>query len=156
MSCKKGRKVVRRKLGFGVKGGQTITINGIKLKIMMRRAGKVMKWGGFRYRYNVIVRNLNTGKEEKFAFYGSIAEYMGQADRTEPLTAFGMILDDAIVCINCRDYRDVMNEFGYTDSKEAKRVYKSCCNTYKKLRKLGLTDDDMFTGVNKIIDMGKL
>lgn len=50
---------------------------------------------------------------------------------------------DALTAINCQDAADIMSEFGYTDPKVARRVYKGCARHLDQARKIGLSDDDL-------------
>ena len=153
----KPRTPKKKLLGFAPKGGHSreIKIGGIPFKVSLWRETAVRKWGDWRWKYRLVVKRLDNGRQAQFAFYGSVAEYRGQAKRTDPLTAFRMILEDATYYINNNSWEDLMYELGY-DQKEAKRVWKGVKNTYQKLRKLGLTDNDIFEGVNKIQRMGLL
>lgn len=72
------------------------------------------------------------------------------ADKMKPLEALHMFIDDAITAqqMDCVD--DIMNEFGYTNYKEAKKVLDGLKRAYFKCRKFGIDDDTLYEIGNEL------
>lgn len=79
-----------------------------------------------------------------------VFQYQCNTRYTEPKLndIMDCLLSDYYAYLNARDVQDFMNEFGYEDEKQAKRIYEACGKQKEKL-------DDLFGGesvVEKIND----
>lgn len=71
----------------------------------------------------------------------------------KPLEAVYYFVSDACDYMNVNDAEDVMNEFGYTDYKEAKAIYKALEKSYYKCRRFIGSDNDILELENELNDL---
>jgi hypothetical protein len=94
----------------------------------------------------ITVKNTDTNKKVTFDFWASIAN-PGIETEEELLSAFECFVSDSIA--GDMDVFDFISEFGYSDDmKEAKRIYKACTTSNKKLRKV--YDGDIYELANEL------
>ena len=93
--------------------------------------------------YNIIISN--DADSVNFVYYMSHNDYMSNKrvmDEGDLINAFECILSDALLTLE--SFCDFMSEFGYTDYKEAKKVYDACKEERDKLLKIGIDADETY------------
>ena len=115
------------------------------------RGVEVYKWGNFRYKFIITIKNKDTNNEIRFAFFDSVNNYYKNKTRLDKeglKAAFECFLLDCQAAF--LDYEDFINEFGYTNNKEAKKVYQACQLQLERARKLGLDEDLIIDYINSL------
>lgn len=93
--------------------------------------------------YNIAISN-NTDSVD-FVYYMSHNDYINHKrvmDEGDLINAFECILSVALLTLE--SFCDFMSEFGYTDYKEAKKVYDACKEERDKLLKIGIDADETY------------
>jgi len=90
---------------------------------------------------------------EVFDFYASAHDaeqgktHLNRLDLADVLKC---VLSDALAGYDT--FEDFQREFGYTDCREAFRIYSACQESRQKVERLGLNEDSAITVVNHLID----
>lgn len=114
----------------------------------------VNKWSGdisgnqFRFKYIVFVEI--GGKGIDFDFFGSIADYQQSKELGAKGLPFALYCFLSDAAAGMMPFEEFSSEFGYTDEKEAKRVWKGCKEATRKARKIGLTDAAIYDTLNEL------
>lgn len=90
------------------------------------------------HHWSCTVKDKVNRKQMSFDVFGA-----GLVADMKPLEALYICVADACDYMNVYDVEDVMSEFGYTDYKEAKAIYKALEKAYYKCRKFIGSDDDI-------------
>lgn len=93
--------------------------------------------------YNITISNDTNVVD--FVYYMSHIDYLNHKitmNQEDIKNAFECILSDALIPIE--SFCEFMNEFGYTDCKEAKRIYDACKEERDKLLKIGIDEDETY------------
>lgn len=76
------------------------------------------------------------GKQAKFVFHDN---YMNKSKKEDFLSA---LVSDALAFDRAENFEEFVNEFGYTNRREASRVYVGCMSQSKRLHRL-FTDEEI-------------
>lgn len=109
--------------------------------------------GDWHNRFTISIKTESGQKS--FHFYGSINDFnnhKNELSESDLSLAVYCIFSDAASYINAVDILDFKDEFGYEDSKEARRVYNACRKQATDLNDLGFSDDDIFETCNELQD----
>lgn len=99
------------------------------------------KCAGWRaHHWRCIVYDKANRKQMGFDVFGAI-----KCMTMHPLKALYIYTSDACDFMNINDVEDVMNEFGYEDYKDAKKVFKGLESAYYKCRRFIGSDDDIIS-----------
>jgi len=98
-------------------------------------------WGNYKNQGYTIRVNYN-GSRFSFRFWDSVSNYETGApcDIRGALSCFA---SDAFAGMNANDANDIMDEFGYEDIKEARRVFKGVKEAQAKAEAASMTEDDL-------------
>lgn len=118
---------------FTTKNGTTITVSAV-------RGNKPANWQPSGKNYLVTI-SVN-GKRASFDFWDSVHNMRNRIgiDLRGALACFA---SDAFAGMNASSAADIMEEFGYTEVKDARRVFKGVKQAEEQAAALGLTDDDL-------------
>lgn len=97
--------------------------------------------------YVVTVTNLETGKRTRFDFWQSIAQPKMESEN-DLLWAFRCFLEDGLAVIQAKDEWDFFDEFGYSPSRESKKVYDACKRSMQKILRVVGNEDYVCDLVN--------
>lgn len=113
-------------------------------KVVMKFVKWENQWGGLRPKFEV---KLNGSK---FNFWGSAAPY-GKGEVTDDLKKYATecIYRDALSYAQFPDPFDFIEELGYTDLQESKKVYRGCKEAYEKL---GYSEEELIDLLNELED----
>ena len=103
-----------------------------------------------RNHYKIRVYNRMNKKAITFDFWVSIAEPEIK-DEKSLLCAFCCFLEDSV--LGGYDFDEFIDEFGYSEAKEAYRIWLACKDSMEKLRTLRVSDrqtHDMIMGIREI------
>ena len=100
--------------------------------------------------FDIIIESVDSAYNNQdnkvyFDFYGSHIDCSNHKiimNQEDIRNAFECILSDALIPID--SFCDFMSDFGYTDCKEAKRIYDACKEERDKLLKIGIDEDEMY------------
>lgn len=122
-------------LTLTLKSGKTITASA-------SRGNKPANWQPAGHHYRVLVTNDRQKTKAWFDYWDSFhSAQTGQpCDIRGALSCFA---SDAMTGQNAEDAADIMHEFGYTNPKEARRVFTGCKEAERKANRLGLDWDDL-------------
>ena len=93
--------------------------------------------------YNIIISNDTDSVD--FVYFMSHSDYINHKrvmDEGDLINAFECILSEALLTLE--SFCDFMSELGYTDCKEAKRIYEACKEERDKLLKIGIEEDEIY------------
>lgn len=125
---------------------QTVNYKGFTITLSDADTKKLDKaWKGAKKHWRCIVYDKANRKQMGFDVFG------GSRAELKPLEALYGFLNDAYDYIDsCDSVESVMDEFGYDNYAEAKRVYKGIENAYFKCRKFIGDDNDILEIVNEL------
>lgn len=105
-------------------------------------------WNQRVYSYTITAVNKDTNKKTRFNYYEGIGNKAGEAD---VLNAFYCFLGDCISYIDCKDFFDFCDNFGYSYTRDAKNIYNACKNAYLKYNRF--TSEDLIDLYNEVSDL---
>jgi len=106
------------------------------------------------FKHDIVVKV--DGKETRATFFGSIHEYhQGKAEygAEDLIIALECFVSDAIAYMNSEDIDDFAREFGYAKVSEVIRAYRGCERQYKKLKRLGFEDSEIYELGGKLTEI---
>mgnify|MGYP003571252356 CR=1 FL=1 len=116
----------------------SITFNGQGISIKSRYVGTAKPWDNYIKQHHKIT--VNSGESTAvFDYYCNT----DKLDSKELVNAFYCFLTDGISYKNAEDILDFKDEFGYTNSKECRRVYEACKESYETWQSFGIDIFDL-------------
>lgn len=129
----------------------TLKVNGHEFRMSIKGKTEEMKWGGRRYRYDILLEC--NGEKIRTTYHDSVQNYIFGVEYNE--NWFKEVLDcifsDASTVITCGDYKDFAKKFGFDSLSEARRVYNDCYDLCNKLmERFGLSRDEIMKTLEAI------
>lgn len=118
---------------YTTKSGKTVSVKSV-------RNDKRAPWEPYGNGY--IITLSVSGKRASFQFWDSVSNQQNGKD-CDLRGALACFASDALIGKNASDVLDIMDEFGYDDTKEARRVFSGVKRAESQSLRLGLDWDEL-------------